>query len=95
MFVQKRYALWLPLSVALGFIPLLGIAIAVLGANLYVFAPLKRQIPTIKAVGVQILTKLLLFCVIFFGAIAGFILAPLYCSIRFIMWRTAFVKHWK
>jgi hypothetical protein len=95
MFVQKRYALWLPLSVALGFIPILGIAIAVLGANLYVFAPLKRQIPTIKAVGVQILTKLLLFCVIFFGSVAGFILAPIYCSVRFFMWRTAFVKHWK
>lgn len=95
MFVQKRYAIWLPLSVVLGFIPILGIAIAVLGANLYVFAPLKRQIPTIKAVGVQILTKLLIFCVIFFGSVAGFILAPLYCSIRFFMWRTAFVKHWK
>ncbi|WP_375558968.1 DUF4126 family protein [Bernardetia sp. OM2101] len=94
-FVQKRYALWLPLSIGLGFIPILGIAIAVLGANLYVFAPLKRQIPTIKAVGVQILTKFLIFCVIFFGSIAGFILAPLYCSIRFFMWRTAFVKHWK
>jgi hypothetical protein len=93
--VQKRYAIWLPLSIGLGFIPILGIAIAVLGANLYVFAPLKRQIPTIKAVGVQILTKLLLFCVIFFGSIAGFILAPLYCSIRFFMWQTAFVKHWK
>ena len=95
MLVQKRYALWLPLSVGLGFIPILGIAIAVLGANLYVFAPLKRQIPKVKAVGVQILTKLLLFCVIFFGSIAGFILAPLYCSIRFFVWRTAFVKHWK
>ncbi|WP_338815283.1 hypothetical protein V9L05_09485 [Bernardetia sp. Wsw4-3y2] len=95
MFVQKRYALWFPLSIALGFIPILGIAIAVLGANLYVFAPLKRQIPTIKAVGIQILTKLLIFLVIFFGSIAGFILAPLYCSIRFFMWRTAFVKHWK
>ncbi|WP_338793495.1 hypothetical protein [Bernardetia sp. MNP-M8] len=95
MFVQKRYALWFPLSIALGFIPILGIAIAVLGANLYVFAPLKRQIPTIKAVGVQILTKLLIFIVIFFGSIAGFILAPLYCSIRFFMWRAAFVKHWK
>ncbi|WP_338770048.1 zinc finger Ran-binding domain-containing protein [Bernardetia sp. ABR2-2B] len=95
MFVQKRYALWFPLSIALGFVPILGIAIAILGANLYVFAPLKRQIPTIKAVGVQILTKLLIFLVIFFGSIAGFILAPLYCSIRFFMWRAAFVKHWK
>lgn len=95
MLVQKRYALWLPISFGLGFIPFLGITIAVLGANLYVFAPLKRQIPTVKAVGVQILTKLLIFCVIFFGSIAGFILAPLYCSIRFVVWRTAFVKHWK
>ena len=95
MFVQKRYALWLPLSIALGFIPVVGIAIAVMGANLYVFAPLKRQIPAVKAVGVQILTKLLIFLVIFFGSVAGFILAPLYCSIRFFMWRTAFVKHWK
>ncbi len=95
MFVQKRYALWLPLSVGLGCIPILGIAIAVLGANLYVFAPLKRQIPTAKAIGVQILTKLFIFLIIFFGSLAGFILAPLYCSIRFFMWRTAFVKHWK
>ncbi|WP_291726138.1 hypothetical protein [Bernardetia sp.] len=95
MFVQKRYAMWLPLSIALGFIPIVGIAIAVMGANLYVFAPLKRQIPTVKAVGVQILTKLLIFLVIFFGSIAGFVVAPLYCSIRFFVWRTAFVKHWK
>ncbi|AFM04675.1 hypothetical protein Fleli_2301 [Bernardetia litoralis DSM 6794] len=95
MFIQKRYATWLPLSIGLGFIPIVGIAIAVLGANLYVFAPMKRQIPSIKAVGVQILTKILLFCVIFFGSVAGFILAPLYCSVRFFMWRTAFVKHWK
>jgi hypothetical protein len=94
-FVQKRYAIWLPVSIALGFIPFLGIAIAVLGANLYIFAPLKRQIPTINAVGVQILSKLILFCVIFFGSLAGFILAPLYCSIRFFMWQTAFLKYWK
>jgi hypothetical protein len=94
-FVQKRYALWLPITVAVGFIPIIGIGISIMGANLYVFAPLKRQISTAKSVGVQILSKIMLFLVIFFGSVAGFILAPLYCSVRFVMWRTAFLSRWK
>ena len=95
VFVQKRYALWLPLTIALGFIPIVGIGISVLGANLYVFAPFKRQISTVQSFGVQILSKIVLFLVIFFGSLAGFILAPLYCSIRFVMWRTTFLRRWK
>ncbi len=95
MFVQKRYALWLPLTVAVGFIPIIGIGISIIGANLYVFAPFKRQISTSTSIGVQVLSKIVLFLVIFFGSLAGFILAPLYCSIRFVMWRTAFLNKWK
>ena len=95
MFVQKRYATWLPLTIALGFIPIIGIGISIMGANLYVFAPFKRQISTAQSVGVQVLSKIVLFLVIFFGSVAGFILAPLYCSVRFVMWRTTFLHRWK
>ena len=94
-FIQKRYAIWLPITIAVGFIPIIGIGISIMGANLYVFAPFKRQISTVTSVGVQILSKILLFLVIFFGSVAGFILAPLYCSVRFFMWRTTFLHRWK
>ncbi|WP_027001717.1 hypothetical protein [Hugenholtzia roseola] len=89
--IELRLIPTVVLAVGLGFIPILGIVLAMLYANLYLNAPLKRYLPTLQSLSTAIFIKFLIFLVLFFGSMAGFILAPLYVLIRFTLWRRAFL----
>jgi hypothetical protein len=89
---EKRFMPVLIFSFLAGFVPVLGIAVSMIYANLYLNAPLKRYIPKSKGFVVKVLIRLSVFFVLFFGSVVGFVLAPFYVALRFALWRNAFLK---
>ncbi len=89
---EKRFIPTVLTAFFMGFIPVLGICSAVIFANLYLNAPLRRHIPKGKTIAVKIIIRFFLLIFLFFGSVFGFILAPLYVILRFILWRKAFLS---
>lgn len=95
-FLDKRYGILVVLSVGLGFIPIVGIVISVLLGNLLLVAPYKKYMPLKDVFLTKIFIKIILIIILAFGGLGvfggGFILAPLYISVRYFMSRRAFLN---
>lgn len=86
-YIRRRFAIMLAAGVGLGFIPIFGFVTAVVANSVYVLAPLRRY----RSRGANWLSKLgarLLFLMaVSLGAAVGFVMAPIYIVLRYLMLR--------
>lgn len=79
-------------SILLGFIPVLGFLISALLANVYLFSPYRRYIPTGRSFVTKLFIKFLTFFLFLLGTALGFIAAPVYIILRYYIWKQRFVS---
>lgn len=77
-------------SFLLGFIPVVGFVVSAVLANIYLVSPYRKFIPVKSSIMTRIFIKLLTFVLFIFGAVLGFIVAPLYCAMRYYGWKGKF-----
>lgn len=80
------------LSFFLGFIPIVGFIISALMANVYLFSPYRRYLPTGSSFLTKIFIKFLTFLFFLLGVALGFIAAPVYIIMRYLVWKRRFVS---
>jgi hypothetical protein len=90
--VRKRLPMTLLIAFGLGFVPILGMVVAMMYANLHLNAPLKRHLPKSKNLLMAFFIRFVTLLLLFFGSVFGFLLAPLYVLFRFGIWQTAFSR---
>jgi hypothetical protein len=86
---QKFYKI-LFISFFLGFIPIIGFVISAVIANIYVFAPYRKYISKRGSIFTKIFINVLTFIFFLFGIVFGFLAAPIYCLIRYYIWKKKF-----
>ncbi len=91
-FLDKRFTILVILSIGLGFIPIAGIVISLILANILLLSPYRKYTPRTQVFFSKIWSKIILILVIALGSIGGFVLAPIYISVRYILSRRAFLK---
>ncbi len=95
-FLDKRFTILVILSVGLGFIPIIGMVLSVVLANILIISPYRKYTPRTDIFLTKIFTKILLILILAFGGLGafggGFILAPIYVSVRYLMSKRAFLK---
>lgn len=91
---QKFYKIG-GLSFFLGFIPVVGFVISAVMANVYLFSPYRRYLPKGTSFLTKIWIKFLTFIFFILGVALGFIAAPLYIVMRYIIWKRKFVGQTK
>jgi ribosomal protein S27AE len=88
---QKFYKIT-ALSFVLGFIPVLGFLISALMANIHLFSPYRRYIPKGSSFLTKVLIKFLTFLLFILGIALGFIAAPAYIIMRYVIWKRQFKR---
>lgn len=86
---QKFYKIT-GLSFLLGFIPIIGFVVSAVLANVYLFSPYRRYIPTGSSFVTKIFIRFLTFLFFIFGIALGFIAAPVYITMRYFIWKRRF-----
>ena len=89
---DKRFYRLTGLSFLLGFIPIVGFVISAVLANIYLFSPYRRYIPSGKSLLTKLLIKFLTFLFFIFGIALGFIAAPVYIIMRYFIWKRRFIR---
>ena len=89
---DKKFYKLTGLSFLLGFIPIAGFVISAVLANIYLFSPYRRYIPSGQSLLTKIFIRFLTFLFFIFGIALGFIAAPVYIIMRYIIWKRRFVK---
>ena len=88
--MDKKFYKIAGISFLLGFIPIAGFIISAVLANIYLFSPYRKYIPK----GGSFITKMFIkfFTLLFFilGVAFGFIAAPVYCIMRYYIWKGKF-----
>lgn len=88
--IDKKFYKIAGLSFLLGFIPVVGFVISAVLANIYLFSPYRRFIPKGSNFMTKMFIKFLTLLFFFFGIAFGFIAAPLYCIMRYYIWKGKF-----
>jgi hypothetical protein len=78
------------LSFILGFIPVIGFIISAVMANIYLFSPYRRYISKGTSLLTKIFIKLITFIFFILGIALGFIAAPIYIIMRYMIWKKRF-----
>jgi hypothetical protein len=81
--ISKRNYKILFLSFIIGFVPFLGFIVSIIIFNLYILSPLKRYLPKSTNWLNKITSRIILFIFISIGIFLGFLIAPIYNSIRY------------
>lgn len=79
------------LSFFLGFIPIVGFVISAVMANVYLFSPYRRYLPKGSSFLTKIWIKFLTFLFFLLGIALGFIAAPVYIIMRYLIWKRKFL----
>lgn len=77
-------------SFILGFIPVVGFLISAVMANIYLFSPYRRYIPKGRSFLTKVFIKFITFIFFIFGIALGFIAAPVYIIMRYMIWKKRF-----
>lgn len=80
------------LSFFLGFIPIVGFVVSGVMANVYLFSPYRRYLPRGSSFLTKLWIKFLTFLFFILGIALGFIAAPVYIIMRYIIWKRKFVS---
>lgn len=79
------------LSFFLGFIPIVGFVVSAVMANVYLFSPYRRYLPKGSSFFTKIFIKILTFLFFLLGVALGFIAAPIYIILRYLVWKRKFL----
>jgi len=82
-YISKRYYKILFLSVIIGLVPFLGFIVSIFIFNLYILSPVKRYLPKSTNWINKITSRIILLIVISLGIFLGFLIAPIYNSLRY------------
>lgn len=88
--IDRKFYKIAGLSFLLGFIPVAGFVISAILANIYLFSPYRRYIPKGSSLMTKLFIKFLTFMFFLFGIAFGFIAAPVYCIMRYYIWKGKF-----
>lgn len=80
------------LSFFLGFIPIIGFVISAVMANVYLFSPYRRYLPKGSSFLTKIWINFLTFLFFLLGIALGFIAAPIYIIMRYLIWKRKFLS---
>ena len=79
------------ISFLLGFIPIVGFVVSAVMANVYLFSPYRRYLPRGSSFFTKIFIKFLTFLFFLLGIALGFIAAPVYVIMRYLIWKRKFL----
>ncbi|WP_300436543.1 zinc ribbon domain-containing protein [Christiangramia sp.] len=88
--IDKKFYKIAGISFLLGFIPIVGFVISAVMANIYLFSPYRKYIPKGGSFITKMFIKFLTLLFFIFGVAFGFIAAPVYCIIRYYIWKERF-----
>ncbi len=89
---QKFYQV-LVLSFLLGLVPIFGFIASVLIAKITLFSPYKKFISTKDSLKTKLFIRLYTFLFFILGIALGFIAAPIFCTIRYFLWKKKFKEN--
>jgi Na+-transporting methylmalonyl-CoA/oxaloacetate decarboxylase gamma subunit len=88
--IDKKFYKILVSSIILGFIPIIGFLVSAVLANFYLFAPYRKYISKKGSIITKLFINLLTFIFFLLGIAFGFIAAPIYCLMRYYIWKSKF-----
>lgn len=91
-FQDKNFYRITGFSILLGFIPVVGFVVSAVLANVYLFSPYRKYIPTGSSFLTKLMIKFLTFLFFIFGIALGFVAAPVYIIMRYFIWKRRFKK---
>jgi len=91
-FQDLRFYKILAFSFLAGFIPLFGFIVSAVLTDIILLAPYRRYLSNINNFFIKILYRLIFIILVFLGIALGFIAAPLYCGIKYLIVKDRFVK---
>lgn len=80
------------LSFLLGFVPVVGFVISAVMANVHLFSPYRRYLPRGSSFFTKIFIKFITFLFFLLGVALGFIAAPVYIIMRYLVWKRKFLS---
>lgn len=89
---DRRFYRIMGFSFLLGFIPIVGFVISAVLANIYLFSPYRRFLPSGNSFLTKLLIKFITFLFFILGVAFGFIAAPVYIILRYLVWKRKFVS---
>lgn len=89
---DRRFYKITGLSFLLGFIPIVGFVLSAVLANIYLFSPYRRFLPSGKSFLTKLFIKFVTFLFFVLGVAFGFIAAPVYIILRYMVWKRRFVS---
>lgn len=87
---DRRFYRFTGLSFLLGFIPIVGFVISAVLANIYLFSPYRRFLPTGSSFFTKLFIKFITFLFFILGVAFGFIAAPVFIILRYLIWKKKF-----
>lgn len=90
---DEKFKKMLLYSIGLGFIPIIGVVVAIIWANISLNSAYLRYVPKSKSFFVRIITRILVVFVVFFGSLGGFILGPIYIFIKYQLVKKTFISN--
>ena len=80
------------LSILLGFIPVIGFLISAVVANIHLFSPYRKYLSKGSSFLTRLFIKFLTFLFFLLGIALGFIAAPAYIIMRYLIWKRRFLS---
>lgn len=91
-FQDRRFYRITGLAFLLGFIPIVGFVLSAVLANIYLFSPYRRFLPSGSSFLTKLFIKFITFLFFVLGVVLGFIAAPVYIILRYLIWKRKFVS---
>jgi uncharacterized OB-fold protein len=88
--IDRRFYKIVGASFLLGFLPIVGFIISAVLANIYLFSPYRKFIPKGSSFFTKMFIRFLTLIFFIFGIVFGFLAAPLYCIMRYYIWKGKF-----
>ncbi|WP_282017706.1 hypothetical protein [Salegentibacter mishustinae] len=88
--IDKKFYKIAGISFLLGFIPIVGFVISAVMANIYLFSPYRKYMPKGGSFITKLFIKFLTLVFFIFGIAFGFVAAPIYCIMRYYIWKGRF-----
>jgi len=88
--LNRKFYKLLVFSFLIGFIPIIGFMVSAVYANIYLFAPYRKYISRRGSFATKIFIRILTFFFFVLGIALGFIAAPVYCAMRYYIWKSKF-----
>lgn len=90
--LNRKFYQVLILSFFLGLVPIFGFIASVLVAKITLFSPYKKFISTKDSLKTKLFIRFYTFLFFILGIALGFIAAPVFCTIRYFLWKRKFGK---